>query len=70
MCVPDPAYVSCRAVLACTVVAEVLAYKVRVSGSPEQTSAASDRTLPIKGLEELHSQHGSLLVVSLAVQWG
>lgn len=48
----------------------VLAYKVRVSGSPQQASAASDRALPIEGLEELHCQHGGLLVVTLAVQWG
>lgn len=48
----------------------MLAYKVRVSGSPEQASAASDRALSIEGLEELHCQHGGLLVITLAVQWG
>ena len=48
----------------------VLAYKVRIGGSPQQASAASDGALPIEGLEELHSQHGGLLVIALAVQWG
>ena len=48
----------------------MLAYKVGVSSSPKQASAASDRALPIEGLEELHSQHGGLLVVTLAVQRG
>lgn len=68
ICLPEVPAVQC--LLACTIVAKVLAYKVRVSGSPEQASAAPDRALPIEGLEELYSQHGSLLVVSLTVQWG
>lgn len=44
-----------------------LTNKLRVSGSSEEASAASDRSLAIEGLEELHSQHGSLTVVTFAV---
>lgn len=48
----------------------VLAFQVGVSGCPKKASAASDRALPIKGLEKLNSLHGGLLLVSLAVQRG